>query len=279
MPRETPRIWSIDETPRRRRMPSTETALMSMITEASPGPFTPAAETLVISNDRASAKDRVSVYAYMYRARVAEALESQFPKLARLLGCEEFAGLSFAYVTDHPSRRPSLRHLGTHLPDWLEQKRPRAPWLADLARLEWARTDVFDVRDEQVLTIDDLRAWPQEEFMSLPLKLIAAHRIVTVDYAVADFWKQIGDDGGPDVADESEDPAGESLLVWRQDASVYHRIIGQAERGVLELVVQGATFGGLCESLPSWRTPEEGSVQAFSWLWSWTTDGLLVSVG
>lgn len=292
----------------RRRLPSTQTALLAMITDAAPHPFTPTADALVVSDARASADERVQVYAYMYRARVSEALESQFPRLARLLGAEAFAELAFGFVTDHPSRSPSLRYLGTELPDWLEGKHATVA-LSDLARLEWARTDVFDAVDELPLTIEALRAWPLEEFMRLPVKLVAAHRIVTVDFAIGAFWDRIGATGTPfsaaasvapgassarddacgcehaepvgplDIEPEaSEHAGGESLLVWRQDAAVYHRTIGNAEREVLELAAAGTTFGAICEALPSWRPTEESSAQAFTWLWSWTTAELLAAL-
>src|SRR5438552_11615450 len=97
MPREP---WSSERPfaqPRPRVLPSTQTALLAMIADAAPHRFTPVADALVVSDARASAHERVQVYAYMYRARIAEALESQFPRLARLLGADAFAALAFAY--------------------------------------------------------------------------------------------------------------------------------------------------------------------------------------
>jgi hypothetical protein len=285
--------------PRRRLLPATQTALLALITEPVPHPFTPAADTLVVSDGRASADERVQVYAYMYRARLAEALASQFPRLARMLGTAAFEGLTFAYVTEHPSRHPSLRFLGEALPEWLE-RRHRAE-LSDLARLEWARGDVFDAVDEPVLTVDALRAWPLDEFTRLPIRLTQAHRIVTVDFAIAACWEQLGEVSGAPDGDQcggeddgiaacehggaapldvqiavAEQAAGESLLVWRQGAAVYHRVLAEGERTVLELAAAGTTFGAICDALSS-RPPEEASAQAFAWLWSWTTAELLIA--
>jgi hypothetical protein len=275
--------------PRQRRLPATQTALLAMITDPAPHPFTPPAGALVVSDARASAEERVQVYAYMYRARIAEALQSQFPRLARLLGGEAFAKLAFAYVTDHPSRHPSLRFLGAELPEWLDSRQRNAS-LSDLARLEWARSDVFDAIDEPLLTVDALRAWPLDQFLRLPVKLVSAHRIVTVDFAIAAWWEQIGgaaDTGAGDCEHAcapldvqvmpAEHAAGESLLVWRQGPAVYHRVLEDGERAVLELAAAGTTFGAICDALPSWRSTDEASVQAFSWLWSWTTAELLVA--
>ena len=74
-----------------------------------------------------------------------------------------------------------------------------------------------------------------------------------------------------------EGAAGESLLIWRQDANVCHRVLAESERQVLELVAAGTSFGVVCDTLPSWRPTEEASAQAFGWLWSWATADLLVA--
>jgi hypothetical protein len=186
-----------------------------------------------------------------------------------------------------------LRFIGAALPAWLE-RRYGGQGLSDLARLEWARSDIFDVIDEPTSTVDALRAWPVDEFLRLPVKLVAAHRIVTVDFAITAFWERIGaaptepaehqgEAGCAHAApidaevEASELPGGESILVWRQGPAVYHRPITGAERGVLELAARGTTFGAICDALPAFRTTEEASAQAFAWLWSWTTAELLVA--
>ena len=146
------------------------------------------------------------------------------------------------------------------------------------------------------LTVDSLRAWPLDDFLRLPVKLAAAHRIITVDFAICAFRELIGtaaapvegamtDEGchhaGPVEAalEDAEHPAGESILIWRQGPAVYHRAIPAAEREVLELAAVGTTFGAICDTLSSWRSTEEASAQAFAWLWSWTTAELLVAPG
>ena len=146
---------------------ATQEALLSMIT-GRPGGTRFGAGDLVVGDERASAEHRVGVYAYMYRLRMAEALESQFPRLAKLLGPDDFANLSAAYVHDEPSRHPSLRYLGQRLPGWMAAGGAASPIHVGLAQLEWARTDVFDLADESTLTLGALRSWPLERFGEFP---------------------------------------------------------------------------------------------------------------
>ncbi len=226
----------------------------------------------VVGDGRGSAERRVQVYAAMYRLRVAEALESQFPRLARLLGPEAFGAAAVAYVAEAPSRHPSLREIGGGFAAWLARDRPRDSRLAWLARLEWARVEVFDRADEDVLTVEALRRLPPERFAALPLRLVGAHRFVDADAAVLDLWRRSGE-GAEDPPAESDASGG--ALVWRQDVSVYHRGLGAAERGALEALAAGTSFGAVCDRLAAGRSDEEAGAQAFAWLSTWAMDGLL----
>lgn len=258
-----------------------EGALLNLITGrrdgAEPGL---AAETLVLGDARATAEERVAVYAYMYRARLLEALEEQFPRLARHLGADAFAALATAYVDDEPSRHPSLRFLGQRLPSWLAARHPDRPSLAGLAALEWARGDVFDDVDERAMKMDDLRAWPAERFGALTVRLLAAHRLVVAPAGSAALWDRLGTE--PRVAAAERSPGAtaidECLLVWREGTVVYHRPVEPDERAALALAAApGTAFGIICDALVDSHGEEAAPAQAFTWMASWLADGLLVA--
>jgi len=273
----------------------TEDVLFSLITGRSVGvaPADPA--SFVVETPRASAAERVAVYAFMYRARLVEALASQFPRLAQLLGAEAFAELTHGYMDDHPSTQPSLRFLGANFADWLSHKRPKlAELYIDLTKLEWSRADIFDTRDEPVLDLDAIRSWPQEHFAELPIKLVAAHRLLVLRRGTAAHWQRIGSEAAvEEVMEETaeaavkaavkaavEDASGstsgsESILVWRQGASVFHRLVDDAEASVLTLAASGTTLGIICESAASQPAIQDPTRQSFAWLWSWSNDHLL----
>src|ERR1043166_5020952 len=91
--------------------------------------------------------ERLAISAGMYVARLVEVLREDFGRVAAILGDERFADAARAYVARHPSEDPSVRHVGPAFPASLAEHAPEAPFLADLARLEWARLAVFDARD------------------------------------------------------------------------------------------------------------------------------------
>ena len=255
--------------------PTPQQALFSLITGLHPngpanGPAT-AASDWVVGDAIADADTRLAVYAHMYHARLVEALESQFPHLARWLTAEPFADLVRGFVMDHPSRNPSLRELGRGFAPWLASRHPAA---AALAELEWARADVFDPFDESVASVDQIRAWPVDRFADLPLKRIEASRLVTVDFKVAALWDASSE------SSESSDAAAiaerETLLVWRQDVAVYHRPVDSDERRALVCLEEGTTLGLLCEALATLGSEDEVGARVFSWLWTWVSDGLIL---
>jgi hypothetical protein len=224
---------------------------------------------------RASAAERIAVYTFMYRARLVEALESQFPRLAKSVGSERFTELAHGYVDEHPSTRPSLRFLGISFADWLARGRPEL-LLADLAKLEWARADIFDARDEVAFRVDLIRAWPQDRFADLPIRLINAHRLLVLGRGTAEHWRRIGDEEPAQDKDIST-PGTEAVLVWRQSVAVYHRTVDDAERAVLDLAAGGTSLGRICECADARGDVEDAVGQSFAWIWGWATDQLLAS--
>jgi hypothetical protein len=257
---------------------SVQAALLSRITGQALGLPALGAASLIRSDARASAEERLAVHAFMYRARLVEALESQFPRLARLMGAEAFADLTADYVAVWPSRHPSLRELGRALPRWLTTERTAAPSLASLASLEWARADLYDLADEPVLTLDAARAFPAERFGELPLTLIAAHRFVEVDRATEALWDALAPDAAALPGASSPSSAAgldATLLVWRQGIAVYHRAVDSEERAALALVAAGSRFGTICDLLSAAPGDETVAARAFAWLSSWIADGLL----
>ncbi|MFN0247101.1 MAG: putative DNA-binding domain-containing protein [Kofleriaceae bacterium] len=140
--------------------------------------------------------ERLHVYEHAYTARIASVLVHDYPKLAHLVGEGELRGWTADYLRAHPPSNFSLREVGEHLARWLESRslrvsaenRDRTSLLADLARLERARTEVFDGPDATALAREDLAAHDPAEFPSLKLRLVPSSRVVTIETNADDVW-------------------------------------------------------------------------------------------
>ena len=92
----------------------------------------PAIAAHIASSERFGRDQRLAVYANAYRARLVEALASDYQAVRRSLGEEAFTRLCHAYIRAHSSTSYSLRWFGEHLPAFLRQDYPEH--LSELAR-------------------------------------------------------------------------------------------------------------------------------------------------
>src|SRR6266436_5777022 len=133
----------------------------------------PALVRLVRGADDSDRKTRIRVYSHAYYLRLRDVLREDFPRVAALLGPERFEDLVSGYLEVFPSKQPSVRHLGRALAEFLRRRGDIPNCLADLAKLEWARVEVFDAPDAEPATIGNFvsvppDAWPALRFSTIP---------------------------------------------------------------------------------------------------------------
>jgi len=224
-----------------------------------PGDGAPEAELLrVVLGGRLAPPDRVAVYAGMYLWRLVDALAEDFPQVAEALGRERFADVVRAYLARHPSTEPSVRHLGRAFAASLVGAEPA--WLADLARLEWARLDVFDAPDASPLTLDALLGVPAEEWPELRLTPVPALVRLVAEWPVHELWSN---PSSPAVA------ARTALRVWRDGFLVYQAPMDATEDAALGHLFSGDPFAALCETVGD-------PAEAASLLLRWIADGIVM---
>ncbi len=228
---------------------------------------------VVAGDARLDAVQRLDIYASMYFWRLLDILRGDYSALVAAVGDDHFHNLVTDYLVACPSTHPSVRNVGARRPGFLAGQPLAAgrPWLVELARLERARIELFDGPDAEPLTIDELRARPPEEFVMLPLPLVPSHLFLEVAHAVDDVWR----------AAENEQPieppaaAERTLLVWRQDVTVYHRPLEPLERAALLGARDGASFGVVCDLVAQSLPIDEAGPAAFQLLARWVGDGII----
>jgi hypothetical protein len=211
---------------------------------------------------------RLQVYVDAYFLRLRAVLADDFPRVETALGTEGFDDVVGAYLARHPSTNPSLRHLGDALPAFVASRPDLPPWLGDLARLERARTDVFDAPDDTVLRVDDLRRVPADAWPELRLRAIHALTLLHVDWPVWELWR---DDAAPLQATSA------IVRVWRgADYRVFHAPMTAPAAEALRRLMAGEPFAAICaafEHLP----PAEAAREVAALLGRWVDDGILAA--
>jgi len=245
--------------------------------------LSPLLAAFVAPSGRLGAAERVDIYAGMYHARLRAALAEDFPRVAAILGDDGFASLCRAYLAAYPSRHPSLRHLGHRLPTFLARcAEPGAglfdpgalPYLADLARLEWARLEVFDAPDAAALGREQLVELDPDAWAALVLRLVPAVAVVETSWPLHEIWQAAGETA---TGSPSFEPRSTVLRVWRDGFTVFHAAMDETERLALRAVIAREPFGVLCESLSSLVPPESAPGEAAGLVLRWIEDGLLAA--
>ena len=205
--------------------------------------------------------DRVGIYAGMYLSRIVDALRESFPKLAGLLGDDAFADLVREYLKGHPSREPSIRHVGSALPEFVAARRPG--WLADVARLEWARATVFDAADAAPLAPAALFDVPADDWPDLRFGVVPAFARLVAGWPVHRLWSG---------ASVPLPPERTALRVWRDGFVVYQTAMDAREETALDRLMAGEPFAAVCDVFVE-------PAEAAALLLRWVEDGIIVPRG
>ncbi len=186
---------------------------------------------------------RWTIYREGYLIRLAEAIQNDYPALARIVGPSAFAGLCRRYVAECPPSSHDIGRAGASLAGYLpaDPVTTRLPFLPDLARLEWALAEAVVARDEAPLSWSDVEVLGAERVVDVPLLAMPGTAIIRSEWPLSDLWlAKDKEDGEIDIVVEGP-PA--TLLVWRDGLDARWRAAEMDEAALIE--------GALCRSTPT----------------------------
>jgi len=204
-----------------------------------------AVEGLFAGDERMGAVERLDVYANMYFFRLRDVLAEDFARTAAALGEARWHNLITDYLLAHPPTKWSLRWAGEALPEFLRGHAYGAerPWLADVAALEWARSEAFQSVDADAMRAEELvnvhpDVWPALTFGAVPGTALVASR-----WDLSGWW----DGGGTEPP--AETPGEQVLLVWRDsEDDVRHEAMTTDDAKAARRLFAGAPFAEVCEA-------------------------------
>lgn len=226
-------------------------------------------------SEQIPARLRLAVYAEGYQLRLTEALAHNFPRLQQLLGEERFGAIARRYLAEHPSSSVSVRWFGNRLAAHLEAQHADRPWLAELARWEWAIAAAFDAADaapvsEAALGEVEPAAWP-----TLRFEFHASVQHLQLGSNAPALFKALS------AEVECPPPCSVSpqrWLIWRQSLTPRYRSLAADEAQALDVLLAHGTFGDACEALCEWHEPQDVPAQAARLLKGCVTEGMIVGL-
>lgn len=165
---------------------------------------------------------RLAIYRNTFIAVLTNALRLSYPAVERLVGDNFFDRTAAIFIDRTPPKSPYLNDYGSAFADFLADFPPAAslPYLADVARLEWAVSRSLNAADMEPLDMASLAMLAAAGDASLSLDPHPAVALLRVDYPADAIWRAVlgGDDAAMAGIDLGDGPAW--LLVERDAMGV-----------------------------------------------------------
>ena len=184
----------------------------------------------VVGGDTIAAAARLGIHRHHVFESLGTALAATFPTVQTLVGADFFRRLARDFVALSPPVQPVLAEYGAGLPAFIAGYEPAGglPYLADIARLDWALNLAFHAPAGRRLAAADLSAIAIERLPSISLALSAGAALVRSRYPLDRIWQV----SQPGVAGETVDlnSGGADLLILRRadDATFVSLSAGEA---------------------------------------------------
>lgn len=184
-----------------------------------------------ILSDGLAPEARLDIYRNTASAALTLALRLAYPAVYRLVGGEFFEGVARIFIEEKPPRSAYLDEYGAAFPDFLASFPSAAslPYLAGVARLEWAVNGALHAPDVEVFDLSDLSAVGPADYGRIVFAAHPSMGLVNADYPVDAVWRAVlaQDDAAIAAIDPGSGPVW--LLVQRFETGVDVRRINEKE--------------------------------------------------
>lgn len=202
---------------------------------------------LVLPSKTLNQEQRIDIYRTMYPLRMVEALEVDYPTLARFMG-EDFTTLVMRYVEEYPSQSYTLNHLGKHLPLFLQNNTnyKNSELLHDIALMELAISDVIDEEEVEIFDSNDLTLLDEQTIENLVLQSVPAFRLLALSTNAVEFLTALDNDEDFPTENKQQSYA----MVYRKDYSTDYVQLDDLEYTILKKIVDGEPLFQTLNTIP-----------------------------
>ncbi|HEV8392261.1 MAG TPA: DNA-binding domain-containing protein [Dongiaceae bacterium] len=168
--------------------------------------------------------ERLAIYRNNFLIGLGEALKANFPATVQLVGQEFFEQAGRRFILAHPPNRPCLFEYGADFPDYLRDlpQLSALPYVAEMARFEFARIAAYNAPAETYVTADALAGLSPDRLEALPIRCARHARIVDAAAPVLALWTA-HQTAEPDLSGIDMTPRPHALLACRPDRALVIR--------------------------------------------------------
>jgi hypothetical protein len=201
----------------------------------------------VTAHNAAVPTRRFAVYRNNVVMGLGKALESRFPVVCKIVGEEFFTAMALVFVKEQPPRSPLLATYGDEFPTFIAAFGParELPYLADVARLEAARTRAYHAADATPVGPDGFAMLERRIVEDICIEMHPSAEIVRSPHPIVTIWAM--NSGERELA-PVENWHGEDAVVARPYLEVQVRALPHGGAAFLLALTEGRTLSEASET-------------------------------
>ncbi|MFZ1814055.1 MAG: DNA-binding domain-containing protein [Rhizobiaceae bacterium] len=184
---------------------------------------------------------RFAVYRNNVVVGLMDAVRAGFPSCMAIMGDENSARIIRNYVATHPPHSPLMQAYGHDFPDFLASFPPlkKSPFLADVARLEYAWLSAWHAADAPALEPGHLAGISEAELLESSLRPHPAASLITSPFPIHDLfqWRNERPEEGADLS------RAQSVLVSRPALDVILTSLSPCQSDFFNVLLSGGKLG------------------------------------
>ena len=189
---------------------------------------------------------RFAVYRNNVVVGLVKALKSRFPVVEKIVGEEFFAAMARVFVKEQPPRSPLLATYGDNFPVFIAAFGPArdVPYLADVARLEAARTRAYHAADAASNGADRFAKLDSTAIGDIRIDVHPSTGVVRSPYPIVTIWAM---NSGEQELAPIGDWRSEDALICRPHLEVQVRALPPGGAAFLLTLAAGRPLGEAAE--------------------------------
>jgi hypothetical protein len=190
---------------------------------------------------------RFAVYRNNVVMGLGKALKSRFPVVEKIVGEEFFAAMARVFVLKQPPCSPLLATYGDEFAAFIAAFEParELPYLADVARLEAARTRAYHAADATPVGTDNFAALDTDVIGGIRIHMHPSVGIVRSTYPIVAIWAM---NSGEQELETIQSWRGEDALVARPYLEVEVRALPPGGAAFLLALAGGRILSDAAEA-------------------------------
>ncbi len=197
----------------------------------------------LIRGGKLSPEKRIEIYRHNVFSTLAGALSDLYPVTEKIVSAPFFRHLAEEFIRVTPSRSGDLNMFGSEWPEFLRVhvEAINLPYLADVAKLEWAWHQAFHAADYVAFDISRFAQVPPDQHAALRFILHPSATFIASAHPIVRIWEVNQSDYSGDMKVDWTLP-GDFALVSRDDLEMKAQSLPRANFYFLRALYSGESL-------------------------------------